>query len=160
MRKRIVTLVSAKGARLDDHGWLSLSEIATVEVTSEEDGFPIESVFASDVSSGWRASEAGPQVIRIVFDVPAAVGRIRLRFDESRTERTQQFTLNWYPATGGCREIARQQWNFSPAGSTNEIEDYDVSLDGVSVLELVIQPDIGRNDAYATLSQWRVGGLR
>jgi outer membrane receptor protein involved in Fe transport len=41
---------------------------------------------------------------------------------------------------GPEKEIVRQQWNFSPAGSTTEIEDYAVDLDGVSVLELAIQP--------------------
>jgi hypothetical protein len=30
----------------------------------------------------------------------------------------------------------RQQWNLSPAGSTIEIEDYQVGLDDISVLEL------------------------
>lgn len=156
MRKRIAPPVSATG--LGDNGWLDLSDIATVEVTSEEDGFPIESVFAAHVSSGWRASQPGPQVIRLIFDVPTTVGRIQLRFDESVAERTQQFTLNCYTPTGNCREIVRQQWNFSPAGSTTEIEDYEVSLDSVSTLEVIIQPDLSRNDVYATLSHWRVGG--
>jgi outer membrane receptor protein involved in Fe transport len=41
---------------------------------------------------------------------------------------------------GPEKKIVRQQWNFSPAGSTTEIEDYAVDLDGVSVLELAIQP--------------------
>jgi hypothetical protein len=46
-----------------------------------------------------------------------------------------------------------QQWNFSPAGSTTEVEDYAVSLQGVSALELAIQPDI-THDRIAT---WRCG---
>jgi hypothetical protein len=52
----------------------------------------------------------------------------------------------------------RQQWNFSPAGSTIEIEDYAVSLEAVSALELRIRPDIAGNDALATLAQWQVAG--
>jgi hypothetical protein len=53
-------------------------------------------------------------------------------------------------------EIARQQWNFSPTGSTVEIEDYSVNLEFVSVLELVIQPGLGDRDTIATLASWRV----
>jgi hypothetical protein len=159
MRKRIVDTGAAQTIGVADAGWLTLSEIATVEVTSEEEGFPIEAVFAPGGGRGWRAARAGQQVIRIVFDEPVAVGRIRLRFDEPATERTQEFTLGWCPAAGGCREIVRQQWNFSPAGSTAETEDYAVSLEAVSALELTIQPDIGGKTAVATMGMWRVGGI-
>ena len=81
-----------------------------------------------------------------------------LRFEECDAERTQEFTLSWCPSKRGCWEIVRQQWNFSPAGSTVEIEDYAVDLQGVSALELAIKPDIGRNNGIATLRMWRVGG--
>jgi hypothetical protein len=54
------------------------------------------------------------------------------------------------------REIVRQQWNFSPAGSGSEVEDYEVDLDGVSALELAIKPDLARGEAPATLASWRV----
>jgi len=57
---------------------------------------------------------------------------------------------------GPAKEIVRQEWNFSPAGSTSEVEDYDVDLDAVSVLELAIKPDLSRGAAPATLATWRV----
>jgi hypothetical protein len=50
----------------------------------------------------------------------------------------------------------RQQWNFSPAGSTTEIEDYAIELNAVSVLELTIRPDLGGREAVATLAAWRL----
>jgi hypothetical protein len=50
----------------------------------------------------------------------------------------------------------RQQWNFSPAGSTLEVEDYRVELNGVVMLELSIKPDIGGLEAIASLASWRV----
>jgi hypothetical protein len=37
--------------------------------------------------------------------------------------------------------VARQQWNFSPNGATEELEDYKVDLHGVTSLELRIDPD-------------------
>jgi hypothetical protein len=158
MRKRIVEFPSAHTIGPSDGGWLNLSEIATVEVSSEQDGFPIEAVFTGIGGPGWRAARAGAQLIHVFFDQPVAVRRIRLRFEEARAERTQEFTLRWCPAEGGCREIVRQQWNFSPMGSTMEIEEYAVSLDAVAALELTIEPDAGKEDAVATLAFWGVAG--
>ncbi len=160
MRKRIVEAPTARIIRPLDDDWLNLAEIATVEVSSEHDGFPVEGVFADTGGPGWRASRAGTQVIRILFDEPIAVCRIRLRFEETQFQRTQEFALRWSTAAAGTGGIVRQQWNFSPAGSTVEIEDYAVNLEAVSALELSIVPDIGSETAVATLAMWRVAGCR
>ena len=123
------------GQSKSGHGWLDLEHIASVEVTSEDPGFPIESVFSSKEGPGWRASRSGEQQIRIIFDQAASLRVIQLRFVEPDIERIQEFTLRWSSADGGpAKEIVRQQWNFSPSGSTVEVEDYEVSLDGVSCL--------------------------
>jgi hypothetical protein len=53
-------------------------------------------------------------------------------------------------------EIVRQQWNFSPQGSVTESEDYQVDLKKVSILELTINPDLGKGEAIAKLADWRV----
>jgi hypothetical protein len=50
----------------------------------------------------------------------------------------------------------RQQYTFSPQGMTQEVEEYVVNLDGVSVLELKIVPDISGGDAHASLTQMRL----
>jgi hypothetical protein len=165
MRKKIVALSHAKASgskqtALADGEWLNMPEIATVEVTSEDARFPIEAVFASDAGPGWRASKPGKQLIRVLFDKPISLRRIQLEFQEPQVERTQEFTLRWFTAAGASGEIVRQQWNFSPTGSTREIEEYTVSVDGVSVLELALQPNISdhhANESYATLAAWRVG---
>jgi hypothetical protein len=44
----------------------------------------------------------------------------------------------------------RQQWNFSPAGSTEEIEDIPVELSDVIGIELQIDP--GRHDKHRIAS--------
>ncbi len=137
--------------------WLDLEQIATVEVTSEDPSFPIESVFDSRGGPGWRASQKGEQQIRIIFDEPKSLRRIQLRFDETESERTQEFTISWSSAAGGpSKEIVRQQFNFSPAGSTTEMEDYTIDLEDVSVLELAIRPDLSRREAVASLAVWRL----
>jgi hypothetical protein len=106
---------------------------------------------------GWRACEKGEQQIRIIFDQPMSVRRIHVKFVETKVERTQEFTIRWASAEGGpTREVLRQQWNFSPTGSCNEVEDYEVCLDGVSALELAITPDLESGDALATLAEWQI----
>ena len=73
-------------------------------------------------------------------------------------ERTQEFVVRWFGASGGNGgEIVRQRWSFSPAGSTTEWENYDVRLEGVSMLELTIDPDVSGHAAFATLAALRVG---
>jgi hypothetical protein len=140
---------------------MDLGQMATVEVTSEDPSFPIESVFSANDSAnngpGWRASQKGEQQIRIIFDQAVVVHRIQLQFIEKTRDRLQEFTVRWSAADGGQpKEIVRQQWNFSPAGSTSEIEDYEVDLDGVATMELTIKPDLTHNEALATLAAWRV----
>jgi hypothetical protein len=157
MRKRIVGPSRVSGRQKTGQAWLDLEQIATIEVTSEEPNFPVESVFSSEDGAGWRASQKGVQQIRIIFDQPVTLRRIQLHFLEPALERTQEFSLRWSSAEGGTpKEIVRQQWNFSPTGSTREMEDYEVSLDGVAMLELAITPDLTRREAPATLAKWRV----
>jgi hypothetical protein len=82
---------------------------------------------------------------------------MRLLFQEDKQERTQQFVLRWSSDGGqSYREIVRQQYNFSPPGTTSECEDYTVDLDGVTALELSIVPDISRGPARASLAQLRL----
>jgi hypothetical protein len=45
---------------------------------------------------------------------------------------------------------------FSPCGSAQEIEDYAIDLEGVTKLELVIDPNHGRGQNRATLSALRL----
>jgi hypothetical protein len=157
VRKRIVGSVqTVAGQPLGAH-WMDLGQIATVEVTSEDPKFPIESVFTTDGGPGWRASQKGAQQIRLIFDQVLPVRRIQLHFPEPERDRLQEFTVRWLAADSGQpKEIVRQQWNFNPAGSTSELEDYEVNLEGVSALELVIKPDVTNNEALATLAAWRV----
>ena len=156
MRKRIVEKQPATTTAGSHTGWMDLTQIATVEVTSEDSAFPIESVFTAS-GPGWRAGQAGEQHIRLIFDEPVSVRRIQLRFEEPAVERTQQFVLAWSAAQGGTStEIVRQQWNFSPHGATTEVEDYTVHLESVSVLELSIRPDISGGNAIASLAAFYV----
>ena len=158
MRKSIVGPPHAQQGAQSDKRWFDLEQIATVEATSEDPNFPIESALGSNDETGWGASHHGEQQIRIIFDKPVSVHRMELRFHEADCERTQEFVLRWSSESGGSStEIVRQQWNFSPTGSTTEIEQYVVDLDAVSVLELAIRPDLRRPEVVASLASLRLG---
>lgn len=138
--------------------WLDVGAIAKVEVTSEDSHYPIESAFGHPLGRGWRASEQGKQTIRLFFDEPQRIRRIWLRFVEEHAERTQQFSLHWSKdKTDALRPLFQQQWNFSPSGSTSQTEDYKVELDDVWMLQLVVDPDISKGPAVATLESWWLG---
>jgi len=155
MRKRIVTTTPIPADKPAD--WLDLEHAATVEVTSEDKDFPIESSFSIEPGQGWRAAQPGAQKIRLVFDEPHRLKHIALVFEEKEMTRTQEFVLRASSNTGGpSREIVRQQWNFSAPTSTQEIEEYQVELPNVSTLELTIVPDIGGGSARASLKSWRL----
>ncbi|CAH1385507.1 hypothetical protein [Candidatus Nitrotoga sp. M5] len=156
MRKKIISTDDKKKFN-SDHHWLDLEKISVVEVTSEEEAFPIESALLPGKVSGWRASSQGKQMIRILFDNPQRLRWIRLKFEELEIERTQEYDLRWSPDGGqSYQEIIRQQWNFSPEGATNETEDYQVELPTVTILELSINPDISGRNAFASLKELRL----
>jgi uncharacterized protein (DUF736 family) len=156
MRKKVIHSEKINRPSTQEE-WLDLENIANVEVTSEDPNFRIEAALGAAEGAGWRAAERGKQNIRIIFDNPRTLRRIRLEFCEVEIERTQEFTLRWSDELAGpFREIVRQQWNFSPQGSTSEVEDYQVQLKNIAVLELTIKPDLTPDKAFATLGRWRV----
>lgn len=113
MRKRLITPIS-QSIRPHDEGWLDLDPLALVKVTSEEENYGIDSALGLE-TQGWRAASPGTQTIRLLFDQPLRLRRISLVFEETETERTQEFVLRWSPDSGrSFREIVRQQWNFNP----------------------------------------------
>ncbi len=155
MRKQIIGHGPGKDA-VDEPVWIDLERLAQVEITSEDVDHPIESALIPRVGPGWRAAQPGEQTIRLRFDEPLSIKRIRLVFHAEEQERTQEFVLRWSPDGGqSYREIVRQQYNFSP-GAALELEDYEFDLDGVTGLELSIVPDISGGSARASLAQLRL----
>jgi hypothetical protein len=156
MRKRPITSIPQDAPRLDER-WLDLERTAVVEVTSEQRDYPVEAALVAGELRGWRATDSGTQTVRLIFDQPQRLRRIALVFEETETERTQEFVLRWSGDGGrSFREIVRQQWNFSPPNAICEVEEYQVELSNVAVLELVIVPDISRGSARASLKSLRV----
>ena len=156
MRKSQITRIP-QNAPLRDQAWMDVDRIASVEVSSEEIDYPIESALLLEGKGGWRAANSGTQTIRLLFDEPQKVRRILLVFEDTENNRTQEFVLRWSPdIQHSSREIVRQQWNFSPPDSERETEDYAVELSKVKVLELVIVPDKSAGEVRATLASLRL----
>ncbi len=162
MRKSILGPEPASTAPTDarNHAWLDLEHLARVEVTSEDELFPIEHALGLEVTTGWRAANPGPQSVRILFDTPQTIRQVDLHIVDRAAERTQELALYAGPSPDDLREVLRQQFTFSPAGSTEEVEHYSVDLTGVIVLDLRIDPDRSHDPAqsinYATLQSLRI----
>jgi hypothetical protein len=156
MRKRIITRTLSNPP--PEQTWLDLESGASVEITSEDNAFPIESALLPGREEGWRAAEPGVQTIRLIFDEPQRLKRIWLVFEEHEIKRMQEFVLRWSPDRGNSfKEIVRQQWKFSSPDATRETEDYAVDLSNVTLLDLIIEPDKENGRARGSLLSLRLG---
>ncbi len=137
--------------------YLDVGNLAQVEVTSEQEEYPVEAALLSASGPGWRAGQSGKQTIRLVFDEPQVIRRIHLAFHEAEQERTQEFLLRWLRSgEQSYREIVRQQYSFSPPDTVEEAEEYAVDLAAVEALELIIEPDLTGKGGKAMLSRLRL----
>ncbi len=155
MRKRIIS-EETTAAGQSETGWLDLATLASAEISSEDPAHPLEAAISGE-GQGWHAAAPGEQTIRLHFDQPQALKRIQLTFEEQERERTQEFTLRWSADGEHFQELLRQQYTFSPGGSTQQLETYNVDLQNVSAVELRVKPNIGGGPDPATLKQIRLG---
>ena len=147
MRKRLITLTS-ESIRTRGEGWLDVERAAVVEVTSEDQNWPVESAFVSGDARGWRAAAPGSQTIRLVFDQPQRLKCISIVFEENETARTQEFILRWSPDGGSSvKEIVRQQWNFSPPDSVREVEEFP-TVPLPADLKICLKPLFGPSNVF------------
>lgn len=66
MRKRMIAQTLLVRPPLEQR-WLDLESSASVEITSEDAAFPIESALLQQEERGWRADEPGVQTTRLIF---------------------------------------------------------------------------------------------
>jgi hypothetical protein len=157
MRKRIIEHGLHGTPSGEQREWLDLECLIQIEVTSEDAAHPIELALVHSGGQGWRAEGPGEQTIRLLFDEPVRLRRMRLVFRDEVQSRTQEFVLRWSSDGGRTyQEIVRQQYTFSPPGTVREIEEYAVDLGGMTILELRIVPDIGGGDARASLERMQL----
>jgi hypothetical protein len=137
-------------------GEIPIAEVAIVQVSSEEALHPIDNVFDGSRGPGgsrWVAGGAGEQVVTLAFDHPQAIRRIGVEVEEVAVSRAQELSVS-ISLDGGrtYREVVRQEFNFSPPGTSFERESWSVAADAVTHLRLAIKPDKGGRSGRATLT--------
>jgi hypothetical protein len=93
----------------------------------------------------------------LAFDAPQSIHRVALEVEEPEVARTQELQLA-VSTDGGrtYREVLRQEYNFSPPGTTFEREDWAVSFAGVTHLRIGIEPDTGGKPCRGTITSLRL----
>jgi hypothetical protein len=157
MRKAPISGFGTSSGLSSPGSWLDIEKSATAELSSEDPVHPFERALRTETTDGWRAFDPGPQLIRLRFDSPQSIKRIHLHFREEEVNRSQEIALFAVSTTSPRKELVRQQWVFSPQGATAEVEDYFFDLNGITALELEIDP--GRHDkhVFASLQSIQIG---
>ena len=137
-------------------GEIDVAAVATVLVTSEDPDHPVDHAFDDRRGPGgsrWVAGEPGEQTVILAFDAPQTIRRVVLEVEEHEVARTQEVQLA-VSVDGGqtYRELVRQEYNFSPPGTTFEREDWAVTAEGVTHLRLWIKPDKGGKPCRGTIT--------
>ena len=135
---------------------LAVPARATVMVSSEAEGHPVSHVFDAYRGPGgtqWIAGDPGEQILVISFHQPMTIRRITLEIEEREVARTQEIALSISHDGGKTyRDLRRQEFNFSPDGTTWECEDWPVTELNVTHIRLLIKPDKQRKDVYAKVT--------
>jgi hypothetical protein len=95
----------------------------------------------------------GEQQLILAFDTPQTIRTISLEIEEPEVSRTQ--VLHMFVSRDGgqtYQELRRQEYIFSPPGTTFERGEWTVTVEGVTHLQLVITPDKGGQPCRATLT--------
>jgi len=136
---------------------ISIPDSATVMVTSEMSEHPIDHMFDGHHgprSTKWVAGEAGDQSVILAFDTPCNLRKVSLEVEETDVERTQELTLAISHDGGQTyREVLRQEYTFSPPGTTFEREEWCVPAVSVTNLWVWLRPNKGKAvDCRATIT--------
>lgn len=154
LRKQIIP--KRPGDSFSFEGEIDVAKLATVQVSSEQNDHPIDHVFDKSRGPGgsrWIADEPGEQTVILVFDTPQTITRVGVEVEEIAVSRTQELSLSVSDDGGRTyRNLVRQEFNFSPPGTTFEREVWSVAAPGVTHLRLEIQPDKGGRIGRATLT--------
>jgi allantoicase len=105
----------------------------------------------------WLAEQTGPQKVIIAFDHPQTIRKVVVETEERDASRTQEITLSISKDGGRTyRDLRRQEFNFSPDGSTWEREDWTLAEEAVTHVQLAIKPDKGGRPFRAALTTFAV----
>ena len=154
LRKQIVPRRSNEPVPFENE--ISVADVATVQVTSEEADHPIDNAFDHNRGPGgsrWIAAGPGEQALILLFDSPQTIRKIGLEVEDLAVSRTQELSVS-VSSDGGrtYRELVRQEFNFSPPDTTFEREIWSTAATAVTHLRVEIKPDKGGRMGRATLT--------
>ncbi|HEY5864391.1 MAG TPA: hypothetical protein VI542_02395 [Candidatus Tectomicrobia bacterium] len=154
LRKHLLTDRPAR--RVVEPGEKDIVALATVWVTSEATDASIDNAFDHHRGPGgsrWVAGEPGLQRLILAFDAPQTLRTLRLEVEERDVHRTQElYVAISRDGENTYQTLLRQEYNFSPPGTTFECEEWAIPAEGVTHLQLVITPDKGGAPCHATLT--------
>jgi hypothetical protein len=158
LRKQILSNPSAAGAPRADVK--DIPALATVFVTSEAPGHPVDYLFDASGGPGgtrWMAGADGEQTLVLAFDAPQTIRAIGIEAEEPSATRTNVLVIS-LSGDGGrtYQERIRQEFNFSQPGTTFEREEWAVPAERITHVRVVIQPDKGHAPHRATLTSLTV----
>src|SRR3954447_16102883 len=94
LRKQIITAPASSPTQTP--GEIDIAAVATVLVTSEAAGHPVDHAFdghRGPRGSRWVAWEPGEQTLILAFDAPLSIRRVALEVEETEVARTQELQL-------------------------------------------------------------------
>lgn len=151
MRKKIIEIESTKST--DE---IDITKIATGLITSEDANHPLENAFDDKRGKGgscWIADSTDEQTLILEFDTPQAIRQVILEIEELEVSRNQELQISISHDGGeSYQEILRQEYNFSPPGTTFEKEEWTLNADNVTHFRLVIKPDKGNKPCKAKIT--------
>ena len=158
LRKQILSNPSAAGAPRADVK--DIPALATVFVTSEAPGHPVDYLFDASGGPGgtrWMAGADGEQTLVLAFDAPQTIRAIGIEAEEPSATRTNVLVIS-LSGDGGrtYQERIRQEFNFSQPGTTFEREEWVVPAERITHVRVVVQPDKGHAPHRATLTSLTV----
>jgi len=135
---------------------MDIAALATVLVTSEDPDHPIDHAFDGERGPGasrWISAQSGPQTVIVAFDTPQTVRTLLVEVEEPDVARTQEMEVSISTDGGSTyRHVLRQEYNFSPPGTSYESERWSIAAAGVTHLRVTIKPDKGGKSGRATLT--------
>lgn len=152
LRKQIIQPVDSHVSS----GEISIPDTATILVTSERADHPIDCICDGQRGPGstrWIAEQPGDQTVVLAFDTAQNIHIVGLEIEERDVNRTQELTLATSRDGGQTyREVLRQEFNFSPSGTTFQHEEWRVAAEGITHLRVWIRPDKGGNPCHASMT--------
>lgn len=123
---------------------VDVATVATVEVTSENELFPIDHLFDGRSGPGgscWVAGKPGTQTLVLRFHAPVDIATVTVESEERGITCTQQLDVaGWSEHRQAPFEAPPRVLHYSPYGPSFHRETWEIGQRGVSHLWMRITP--------------------